>query len=674
MVDALSIAQVQGLLAHAPLLFFTTDGDLRLRSVAGGKTATLHIDPRIVLGRDARAFFEKQKPAAGVARAFHVARSGKDARFSFSHRSITYIAHLHPVVERGETIAIIGVATQADAQSSTELAVAQRALQHAEAISSFASYTVELETEACDITPGFARLFGFPEETRRIHFGEMVARIHPEDRLRFSRERASAIARASELNVEYRIVRPSGELRYVHSHVSFFVNAVGTAVRGVGVVLDQTQALEAQRGLEYAAVHDPLTGALNRVAFDRLARAAVAESEASSRGVALVFLDLDAFGEVNDVAGHATGDQILRAVAERLRSLPLALDTVARMGGDEFALLLHGVRDHREAEAHVDEVRNALRSPIVVGGVEYTLTASIGVAMFNVHQAENALLTHAHMAMLGAKAAGRSHVMWYTPDLERLMTTRHRIERDLSVSLERNELALHYQPIYNASTGELSAVEALLRWHHPELGMIAPGSFLDIAVQSGQLSLIGEWVFEEACRATVALSERLGRPIRVNINVSAEQLQTPNFNERACDIARDAGVDTSQIQIEVTEQSLINDVELAAQVLGRLRSDGFSIAIDDFGTGYNTLSYLKSYPVSCLKIDRMFVRDCESDDYSRAICRSLTALANSLGLMVIGEGIETAGQDAFLREAGCHELQGFYYGKPVPLHELQCSS
>ena len=669
MVDALSIAQVQGLLAHAPLLFFTTDGDLRFRSVAGGKTSALHIDPRIILGRDAPRFFERQAPSAGVARAFHTARSGKDARFSFSHRSVTYIAHLHPIIEPGAAIAIIGVAMQADSQS-TDLAVAQRTLQHAEAISSFASYTVDLETEACDITPGFARLFGFPEETRRIHFGEMVARIHPEDRLRFSRERANAIARASELNTEYRIVRPSGEVRYARSYMSFFVNAAGSAVRGVGVLVDETQALEAQRGLEYAASHDPLTGALNRGAFDRLTRAAVAESEASNRGVALLFLDLDAFSEVNDIAGHATGDQILRAVAERLRSITRVEDTVARMGADEFALLLRGVRDHRDAEDQVREVRNALDAPIVVGGNGYVLTASIGVAVFNVHQTENALLAHAHMAMLGAKAAGRSHVVWYTPDLERLMTMRHRIERDLGVSLERNQLAVHYQPIYNASSGELSAVEALLRWHHPELGMIAPATFLDIAVQSGQLPLIGEWVFDEACRASVALSERLGRPIRVNVNVSAEQLQTPNFNERVCDITRGAGADTSQIQVEVTEQSLISDVELAAQVIGRLRNDGFSVAIDDFGTGYNTLSYLKSYPVSCLKIDRMFVRDCESDDYSRAICRSLIALANSLGLMVIGEGIETAGQDAFLREAGCHELQGFYYGKPVPLHEL----
>ncbi len=670
MVDALSIAQVQGLLAHAPLLFFSTDREFKFRAVAGAQVAALHIDPRLVLGRDATHFFERRKPAAGVARAFHAACRGQDAGFTFSHRNVEYTAHLHPVVDQGSTIAIIGVATQTNSHSSAELAVAQRTLQHAEAISSFASYTVDLETEACDITPGFAALFGFPAETRRIHFGEMVARIHPEDRLRFTRAHAKAISRAHELDFEYRVVRPAGEVRHVRSHTSYFLNDAGVAIRGVGVVLDETQAVEAQEGLEYIALHDAVTGVLNRAGFEGEARAVIAESEASRRGVALLFMDLDGFSEVNDVAGHSTGDQILRAIAERLRSLRAVDDTVARMGGDEFALLLMDVHDHREAEARVAEVRNVLRPPVLVGGVEYTLTASIGVAMFNVHQTEPALLTHAHMAMLGAKAAGRSRVMWYTPDLERLMTMRHRIERDLTASLDRNELAVHYQPIYHAKTGELSAVEALLRWQHPELGMIAPASFLDVAVQSGQLPLIGEWVFEEACRTSVALSQRFGRPIRVNVNVSAEQLQTPHFNERAFDIAARAGINPSQIQIEVTEQSLINDVELAAKVLTRLRNDGFSIAIDDFGTGYNTLSYLKSYPVSCLKIDRMFVRDCEVDDYSRAICRSLTALATALNLMVIGEGIETAGQDAFLREAGCHELQGFFYGKPVALHDL----
>ena len=670
MVDALSLAQVQGLLAHAPLLFFTTDRDFRFRNVAGANVAVLHIDPRLVLGREATLFFDRQKPASGVARAFHAARHGKDARFTFSHRNIEYTAHLHPVVEQNATIAIVGVATQTNSHSSAELAMAQRVLQHAESISSFSTYTVDLETEACDITFGFACLFGFPEETRRIHFGEMMARIHPEDRLRFSRARAKAISRGSELALEYRVVRPSGEVRHVRSQTSYFLNDAGVAVRGVGVVLDETQVIEAQRGLEYIALHDALTGVLNRAGFELHARSIIAESEASRRGVALLFMDLDGFSEVNDLAGHSTGDQILRAIAERLRSLSSVDDSAARMGGDEFALLLMDVHDHREAEARVAEVRNVLRPPILVGGVEYTLTASIGVAMFNVHQSEPELLTHAHMAMLGAKAAGRSRVMWYTPDLEQLMTMRHRIERDLTTSLDRNELAVHYQPIYDAKTGELSAVEALLRWQHPELGMIAPASFLDIAVQSGQLPLIGEWVFEDACRASVALSHRFGRPIRVNVNVSAEQLQTPRFNERACEIARQTGANSSQIQIEVTEQSLINDVELAAKVLTQLRTDGFSIAIDDFGTGYNTLSYLKSYPVTCLKIDRMFVRDCEVDDYSRAICRSLTALATSLDLMVIGEGIETAGQDAFLREAGCHELQGFYYGKPVALHDL----
>jgi diguanylate cyclase (GGDEF)-like protein len=670
MVDALTIAQLQGLLAHAPLLFFSTDCDYKFRTVAGAGLATLHIDPRLVNGRDATQFFEKEKPAAGVGRAFLTARRGKDARFTFTHRGIVYNAQLHPIIEDHETVAIVGVATQSDSRSTAELAVAQRALEHAEAIATIASYTIDVETEACDITPGFARLFGFPEETRRIHFGEMLARIHPDDKVRFTRARAAAIAHASELNFDFRVVRPSGDVRYVRSHASYFTSPAGIAVRGVGVVHDETQALEAQRGLEYIAMHDPLTGVLNRSAFDRQARAAIAQSEASHRGVALLFMDLDGFSEVNDVVGHGTGDQILRAIAERLRSVRGADHTIGRMGGDEFAMLFGDVRDHRETEARVAEVRSVLRAPISVGGVEYTLTASIGVAMFNVHQNETAVLTHAHMAMLGAKAAGRSRVMWYTPDLERLMTMRHRIERDLSTSLDEDQLAVHYQPIYDAVTNDLTAVEALLRWNHPELGMIAPTSFLDVAVQSGQLPSIGEWVLEQACRAALELSQLHGRAIRVNVNVSPEQLQTPLFNERVSNIVREVGVEPSQIQIEVTEQSLINDVEHAARVLTQLRNDGFSIAIDDFGTGYNTLSYLKSYPVSCLKIDRMFIRDCESDDYSRAICRSLTALASSLGLLVIGEGIETAGQDAFLREVGVHELQGFYYGKPVPLHEL----
>jgi EAL domain-containing protein (putative c-di-GMP-specific phosphodiesterase class I) len=260
--------------------------------------------------------------------------------------------------------------------------------------------------------------------------------------------------------------------------------------------------------------------------------------------------------------------------------------------------------------------------------------------------------------------------MWYTPDLERLMTMRHRIERDLNASIERKELAVHYQPIFDSRSKEMTGVEALIRWNHPEFGTIAPTGFLDVASQSGQLVSIGDWVIRQACCDAVELSKRFERPIRVNINVSSEQLQSADFADRVCQIAEELEIDARLVQIEVTEQSLISDVEHAALMLAILRRHHFSIAIDDFGTGYNSLSYLKSYPVSCIKIDRSFVRDCETDEYSRAICRSIIALGKSLRLLVIGEGIETAGQDAFLRQAGCHELQGFYYGKPVPLCEL----
>ncbi|HET9029682.1 MAG TPA: EAL domain-containing protein [Candidatus Aquilonibacter sp.] len=670
MIDALSVAQLEELLAHAPVLFFVADRNGRFEAIAGGHAAALRLDRSASKGLDGIQFFSKQEPAVDVASAFQTALDGARGQFSFTRRGVRYVAHLSPSLTNGRIDGVLGVAVATASQALTDLATAHRALAHVEALSSFASYTLDLATEACGITPGFARIFGFPEETQRIQFGEMLARIHPEDRLKFTRARSKALAHGSELHVEYRVVRPSGEIRYVEQFGSYFPDERGKLVRGVGVVFDQTDALEKQRGIDYAALHDPLTGVLNRMAFERHVRAAVAESEASSRGAAVLFLDIDSFGEVNDLAGHAAGDHLLRAVAERLRTVRDGEQAIGRMGGDEFAMLFYNVRDDREAETRVASVRAALRAPIMIGGVEYAITASIGVAVFNVRETEAALLTRAHMAMLSAKAAGRSRVMWYTPDLERLMAMRHRIERDLTGSLRRNELVVHYQPIVSAHDQEVVAVEALVRWNHPELGTIAPAGFLDVAEQSGQLIDIGMWILEQACSDTVELSRRFKRPIRVNVNVAPDQLQAEGFAERALETAQRCRLDPAQIQIEVTEQSLINDVERAAYVLSMLRKAGFSIAIDDFGTGYNTLSYLKSYPVNCLKIDRMFVRDCESDEYSRAICRSLTALARSLGLMVIGEGIETAAQDAFLREVGCDELQGFYYGKPVAVQAL----
>ena len=445
----------------------------------------------------------------------------------------------------------------------------------------------------------------------------------------------------------------------LEGHAIPLLSADASVVGTIVVAHDPSTRADAEIALEFLATHDPLTGLLNR---HRLM--AVLEEQASHEEGVLVIFDIDRFSQINELAGHATGDDLLRAVAERIRHLEDEGHAVARLGSDEFACYLVGSRAREPLPDVIDTVHDALEAPFNAGHAEVMVRATMGVARHPEDGSGEELLQRASLALQTGKTSARGAITWYDASFDRRMSVRGRLERDLRHALRRNEFAMYYQPLIDASTGTVIAAEALLRWQHPDLGLLTPDVFLSIAEESDTVVDIGRWGLDRACRDAALFRPSVGE-VRLNFNVSPRHVQSSTLVGDVANTLEDTGWSPDALQLEMTERILISDVPAATSTLERLRQLGISIAIDDFGTGYNTLSYLKSYPVSCLKIDRAFVKDSESDNYSRAICRSVAALATSLDLTVIGEGVETIEQADFLREIGCSELQGFHFGVPA---------
>ncbi len=566
-----------------------------------------------------------------------------------------------PLTDSGKNVSG-AVITGADCAELHDL---RHALRQSQEMTSSAYFVLDMSSMTVNVTPAFAQIWGFDQRSTKIPFDAIVERVHEEDRDAFTQQRSAE--RMHDLRLDYRIAHPNNGIRHLRTHGSFLRDKGGEIQRTVGTVVDITEHVLAQHTAAFLSKHDSLTGLWNRHVFIDALRQAACDSEQKA---SLLIVDIDRFAQINDVAGHRVGDLLLCAVAERLRFLEALGHTVARLGADEFACLVVGSKDSHDADRLVQSLQQRLDVPFLVDQSQYFIRTTIGVAESPQDGTGDLLLQNAGIALLSAKTAARGSVAKYHPDLERRLSSRSRIERDLANAIEREQFEMFYQPVISAENGEIIAAEALLRWNHPDLGLLAPDSFLNIAEESDHVVNIGRWAMERACKDATKMSSALRKNLRLNVNVSPRHVQSAALVNNVKTALSTSGWDASQLQIEVTEQLLIADIPSAASTLRELRRHGVTVAIDDFGTGYNTLSYLKSYPVSCIKIDRAFVRDAESDDYSRAICRSVTALAASLDMNLIGEGVETPGQAAFLRTIGCQELQGYHFGRPVAMPEF----
>ena len=417
---------------------------------------------------------------------------------------------------------------------------------------------------------------------------------------------------------------------------------------------------------QYFATRDALTELPTRPLLKDRLSLALARAQRSGRGVAVLFVDLDRFKAVNDTFGHAAGDRVLKETASRLQRCVGAAGTVARITSDEFAVVLPDLARTEEAADCARRVLGELRQPYELESGHAYCTASIGIA---VHPGDgtrpSALLRNADLAMYRAKEAGRNQFQFFLPEMHRRAVRRTTLENALRGALERNEFLLHYQPKMGVASGALTGFEALLRWRHPELGLLPPAEFVPVLEETDLIGPVGEWVLREAARRVAAWRDAGFAPVPIAVNLSPRQFRMRDLDRRVAAIVDEAGIAPGLLELEITESLLMHDAQDAVRTLTSLKRFGVRLAIDDFGTGYSSLAYLKRFPIDALKVDRTFVSDATANADGAAITTAIIQLGHSLGLGIVAEGVETRAQLEFLRSRGCDQIQGFLYGVPM---------
>jgi len=435
-------------------------------------------------------------------------------------------------------------------------------------------------------------------------------------------------------------------------------------------LFDQLEAQKAE--LEKIALHDPLTGLPNRRLFGELTQAAVAAAQRDHGKLALLFIDIDRFKSVNDSLGHAAGDRLLITIAERLRGAVRASDVVCRHSGDEFTVLLRNAEQWDEVAATADRLLKEVEAPLSLNGRDVTVSSSIGIALYPDDAADHEeLVRHADTAMYAAKNLGRARYSFFRAEFNVQLLATLQIEQELVRALERNEFVLHYQPQVASATGVLLGCEALIRWNHPERGMVPPAQFIGVAEQCGLIADIGAWTLRAAC-AQIAQWKAARIPFgSMAVNVSALEFRNHRLVDTLTQAMTEFDVAPDELEIEITESVLMTDTDTTHRIVERLHALGVRLAVDDFGTGYSSLAYLKHLRPSKVKIDRSFVRDLSDDDSDRVLVKAIVQLAHTLDISVVAEGVETTEQRDFLRQIGCNVLQGYLISRPQPAEAFE---
>lgn len=446
----------------------------------------------------------------------------------------------------------------------------------------------------------------------------------------------------------------------------------GEIANYISIFNDITHRKESERHIQFLAHYDSLTRLPNRVLFGDRILQALAATKRSKKKAALLFLDLDRFKSINDSLGHLAGDQLLQSVASRLKSCVREMDTICRQGGDEFMILLNEI-DRSEDAAHVaQKIVAAMSEPHFVGNSNLVVTFSIGISLYpDDAQDSHALVKNADAAMYHAKEKGRNNFQFFTPDMNAEASERLSLESDLRRAVQMGQFTLHYQPQIDNHSGKLVGIEALIRWRHPERGLVPPGKFIPIAEDCGLIGAMGEWVLKTACAQNRKWQE-MGMPkVPVAVNISAMQFLQKDFKETVARVLHDSGLESGYLELELTESITVKEIDKTVHLLNELKMMGVLVSIDDFGTGYSSLSYLKRFPIDKLKIDQSFVRDIGTDADDAAIVQTIISMGHGLRLKVIAEGVETAEQLAFLKERGCDEIQGYYFSKPLTVEDFE---
>lgn len=526
-----------------------------------------------------------------------------------------------------------------------------------------------LVTDTLYVSPRWKEMLGCADEELESHPDVWLERVHPED-LAAARQAIAAYIEgtSSRLEIELRMLHTDGRYRWMLARGLIVRDDTGQPVRLAGSLTDISAHKQAEEQLRHDALHDPLTGLPNRVLLmDRLRHALEYGQRHRQYQCALLFLDLDHFKHINDSLGHAAGDELLRFFAQRLQPCLRAEDTLARLGGDEFTILLDGITDRGDALHVAERIQQALQQPFVVDGQELFVNTSIGIALSadGYIQAET-MMRDADSALYHVKQAGRADYQFFSQDMHTAVRARLQLETDLRNAVERREFVLHYQPIVSLKSHEIIGLEALIRWHHPQHGLLYPGAFLALAEETGLIVPIGAWVLREACRQMQTWHRLFPqhRRLGMNVNLSGLQLLHSELITHIDRALHESGVNIQMVHMEITESVLMESSTSAYPVLHDLRDRGAALVLDDFGTGYSSLSMLRRMPINVLKIDRSFVADLDNPENAE-IVRTIIGLAHSLQMRVVAEGVETLQQQTQLQAWGCDEVQGYYVSPPV---------
>ena len=524
-------------------------------------------------------------------------------------------------------------------------------------------YRSTLEGRILDCNEAFARIFGYSSREEVLRQAAWDLYVRAEDR---QAALAKLIERQNLTNYELCLKRKDGSLVWVLQNENLTEGPDGLLSVIEGTIIDISERKRAEEQVKHLAFHDPLTNLPNRLLFNDRLTLAVAQAHRHAQRLAVLFLDLDRFKVINDSLGHSVGDELLRQVAERIQEHVREGDTVARLGGDEFTLLVPGITAEEDAAKIARKICEAIHDPFWIDGRQLFVTTSVGVSVYpsDGHDAET-LVRNADSAMYRAKEQGRDNYQLYTPAMNAKAVERLSLESRLRQAVANDELELHFQPFIDLKTAELLGAEALLRWRHPELGLIPPADFIPIAELSGLIVPIGEWVLRTACAEARKWHAKGFPGLTVSVNLSTRQFQQTDLVSQVTHALDETGLEPDKLDLEITESNAMQNAEHSINTLWGLKKQGVRISMDDFGTGYSSLNYLKRFPIDRIKLDQSFVRDLPSDKDDAAIAMAVIAMGRSLELAVIAEGVETEEQLAFLKGQNCDQLQGFLLSRPL---------
>lgn len=468
------------------------------------------------------------------------------------------------------------------------------------------------------------------------------------------------------------IVSKDGKEYYVSGSITPVWGEMGDIVGTVSAIKDITELKRNEKKIYNMEYFDSITGLPNKMLFiDRL-NIALANARRNGTKLAVILLDLDNFKTINDTLGHAFGDRILMQIAEKIKELLREADTVARFGGDEFIILQPALKDITDITRVADRILENFRTPWILEGREYYITASMGIAVYpNDGQDEGTLVKNADIAMYRAKDKGKNNYELFMESMNRKIIDKLNLENALRHAIGKEEFVLYYQPQVDIASGEIISVEALIRWNRKGVGLVQPLEFIPIAEESGLIIPLGEWVLKNACRQNVNWINSGFKPLTMAVNLSAKQFQQRDLVEMIERILYDTGMEPTLLELEITESTAMQDIDFTVDVLRKLREKGIRISLDDFGTGYSSLNYLKILPLDTLKIDKSFIHDIASNTNEEAIAKSVIGIAHKMNLMVVAEGVETNEQLEFLKDHMCDKVQGYLLSKPLPSDQLE---